>query len=108
MARRFGFHDVSKVGRSDVVPYRPGEQPAKRHARRLYTNLKFQAKVRAWAKSHGIELKISNKGHHWRFILRDNVAEWWPSSAKLVINKAYAAGIHVHDYKQLMKQLTKE
>lgn len=91
-----------------MVPYRRGEDSTRRHARRLYTNLKFRAKVRAWASGHGIDLKISNEGHHWRFMLRDGVAEWWPSSAKLVINRAYDAGIHVHDYAQLMKQLTKK
>jgi|GEM_PF-1728511 len=108
MARRSRFRDVSSVGRSDVVPYRRGEDPAERHARRLYTNLKFQEEVRAWAQRHGIVLKIKNEGHHWIFEYRNRVAEWWPSSAKLVIDRAYSKGIHVHDYKQLIKYLTKE
>jgi len=30
------------------------------------------------------------------------LAEWWPSSAKLVLNKKWEEGIHCHDYKQAL------
>lgn len=108
MARRSKYADTSSLGRSEIVPLRPKESSSGRHARRLYTNLRQQGPIRAWAKQFGIDLKISNEGHHWRFILGTEVAEWWPSSAKLVINRDYAAGIHAHDYEQVMEYLARE
>jgi hypothetical protein len=30
------------------------------------------------------------------------LAEWWPSSAKLVLDKKWGEGIHCHDYKQAL------
>lgn len=35
----------------------------------------------------------------------NQVAEWWPSSAKMVLNKNYPNGIHIHDYQQAMAEL---
>jgi len=105
MARRSRYDDVSSLGRSDVVPYRRWEDPAGRHARRLYTNLKYQADVRVWAQRLGIDLKISNEGHHWRLVFGTRVAEWWPSSAKLVLDRNYDSGVHVHDFQQVVGYL---
>lgn len=108
MARHSRYRDVSTAGSSDIVPYRRGEDAANRHQRRLYINLKLQGEVKGWAKANKIDLQIKNDGHHWIFKFHRSVAEWWPSSAKLVFNRAYEAGIHVHDYKQLMKELTEK
>jgi len=55
-----------------------------------------------------LQLKISNDGHHWSFYAFNaapgdkQLFEWWPSSAKLVINKQWKKGIHVHDLSQLI------
>lgn len=55
----------------------------------------------------GLSLAICNNGHHWNFVSVSPyamfVVEWWPSSAKLVIQRKYNAGIHTHDAVQVMK-----
>jgi hypothetical protein len=35
----------------------------------------------------GTTLRITNEGHHWQIADGGFLAEWWPSSAKLVIGK---------------------
>lgn len=35
------------------------------------------------------------------------IAEWWPSSAKLVLNKDWDNGIHTHDVDQLINELAR-
>jgi hypothetical protein len=50
-----------------------------------------------------LTLRITNEGHHWRIADGGFLAEWWPSSAKLVIGKKWHDGIHCHDYKQALK-----
>ena len=71
-----------------------------RHSRRLAVNLSNQAKLRRWCEENDLTLQITNQGHHWQVMQNGFVAEWWPSSAKLVINKQWHAGIHCHDYEQ--------
>lgn len=107
MRRRDKFEDRSSLGRSDVVPFQRNEGASSRHARRLATNLKCSPEISTWVKSHTIELKITNEGHHWRIIGKGRLAEWWPSSAKLVLDRTYESGIHAHDYKQVMRHLEK-
>jgi len=51
----------------------------------------------------GLTLRITNEGHHWQIADEGFLAEWWPSSAKLVIGKKWHDGIHCHDYKQALK-----
>jgi hypothetical protein len=84
------------------VPYRVGEGARLRHYRRLDANLGFQASVEKWCKSQGFDLRITNNGHHWQLTKDHFLAEWWPSSAKLVLNKEWDQGIHCHDYKQAL------
>ena len=48
-------------------------------------------------------MRITNEGHHWQITGGSLLAEWWPSSAKLVIGKKWHDGIHCHDYKQALK-----
>lgn len=51
-------------------------------------------------------MTVTNHGHHWQFRRADIQADWWPSRAKFVINKDFAKGHHVHDWKQAQTQLT--
>lgn len=97
-----GMYDMKRAGRSKLVPYREDEHASDRHARRLTVNLSYEADVRAWCEARGLALKIGNEGHHWTFKRPTDgwVAEWWPSSAKLVIGRRYDNGIHVHDWTQ--------
>ena len=91
--------------RSRHVPYRQNESWQQRHERRLQFNVGREEAVRAWAQRHGIQLVISNHGHHWRFKRGRRTAEWWPSSARLVLQRDYQKDHHVHDHEQAMKIL---
>ena len=99
------FPDRRSAGPSRAVPYIDGEPSAGRHARRLRAALKAEAKVRAWACGAGVTVGIWNDGHHWRFTKNGRTAEWWPSSAKLVFQGQWDAGVHVHDADQLLRQV---
>ena len=105
--KRHRFRDRTKAGRSRAVPYREYEDRTKRHDRRLAVNLANQHKVEAWCMKRGITLTVSNEGHHWIFRGGKKMAEWWPSSAKFVVDKRWPAGIHVHDYQQAMELVEK-
>lgn len=91
-----------------VVQFDPTEHYADRHRRRLSTNLEFEPAVREWCEKHGVDLRVTNEGHHWQFRAGKMIAEWWPSSAKLVLNKHWRRGIHVHDIYQLFHTLERE
>lgn len=101
-----GQRDVRHVGASGLVPFRPGESASTRHLRRLQTNLEAgRAEVEAWCEAHGVTLEIKNAGHHWIFKREARIVEWWPSSAKLVVGRRYRKGVHVHDWKQAIREL---
>jgi len=102
MARRKSIPDRVRAGRSRIVPYRRGEHFKTRHARRLDANLEQEAKVQEWCSQRGLTLRITNGGHHWQITNGNFLAEWWLSSAKLVIGKSWLNGIHCHDYKQTL------
>lgn len=98
-------HDRRSAGRSCLVPFDGGETPALRHERRWQAALEAREIVRAWCRAAGLGLRISNGGHHWVFTRGSLRVEWWPSSAKLVVNQHYDDGVHVHDVLQLFDQL---
>ena len=100
--RRF---DIKSVGRSTLIPYDPNETKKERHDRRLRENLANRQKLIDWCGACGIQGFITNEGHHWRFVREKKLAEWWPSSAKLVKQKNWNRGIHVHDYEQAKRLL---
>ena len=103
MSRRRSIPDRVSAGRSRIVPYSRDEDFRTRHARRLTTNQEQEASVRRWCQQRGLTLRITNEGHHWQIADGTFMAEWWPSSAKLVIGKRWHEGIHCHDYKQALK-----
>jgi len=107
VARKQSIPDRVRSGRSSIVPYRSGESFKARHFRRLAANLQHEAKLRQWCQQNGLALRITNEGHHWQVTEGRFVAEWWPSSAKLVINKRWREGIHCHDYKQAIETIQK-
>lgn len=101
------YRDRSGMGRSQLIPYQPGESALYRHGRRLMTNLAHSGEVTAWCFERAVTVTISNHGHHWKFIYGHKLAEWWPSSAKLVFERTYHQGVHCHDYGQVMAALSK-
>lgn len=78
-----------------------------RHERRLADNLASGAgEMRAWCAARGWTLQIKNRGQHW--LIRDGsriVAQWWPSSAKLVFGSDFGNGIHTHGWDQVIRLL---
>jgi len=75
------------LGRSDLVPYRKNEYPKHRHYRRLKTNLNWKNDLLQWARANSFQVDIKNEGHHWILVKSEVRVEWWPSSAKLVMNQ---------------------
>jgi hypothetical protein len=47
---------------------------------------------------NGFALRVNNEGHHWMWQKGGFVAEWWPSSAKLVFNRNYDRSFDAHDW----------
>ena len=103
MSRKGSIPDRVSAGRSRIVPYYGGEDFTTRHARRLSANLEQEADVRRRCEQRGLTLRVTNEGHHWQITDGCFLAEWWPSSATLVIGKKWHNGIHCHDYKQALK-----
>lgn len=93
--------------RSKLVPYLADESGSARHDRRLTFNVERRQLVKDWAVKCGIELRIHNDGHHWRFKKGGLFGDWWPSSAKLVLQGKFDQDQHVHDYQQAMNALSK-
>jgi hypothetical protein len=101
------YRDKSSAGRSRICPFVKGEDGTSRHYRRKRFNVSAAEEMRHWCREHGVLLHISNYGHHWSFHLPDKqLWEWWPSSAKLVKNKHWSDGIHVHDYEQVQSLIS--
>jgi hypothetical protein len=47
-------------------------------------------------------LNITNEGHHWKIVFPGKQSiQWWPSSAKLVVNEKWEEGIHCHRWQEL-------
>jgi hypothetical protein len=96
------YRDISSRGRSQLAPFVPGEAPSQRHERRLLVNLDHEQDARFTCDRWGVNLTIHNEGHHWIFLIGKSRVEWWPSSAKCVINQNWTHGLHVHDYWQVI------
>ena len=97
MSRKRSIPDSVTAGRNRVVPYRRSEDFRTRHACRLRANLEQKANLRQWCEQRRLTLRIPNEGHHWQITDGSFPAEWWPSSAKLVIGKRWHDGIHCHE-----------
>ena len=101
MSKRDRYNDVRSAGRSDVAPFVGWQGHQGRHSERMDTALRFRDVMEQWCQAHGLKLTIHNEGHHWKMTNGVLLAEWWPSSAKLVFDKKWANGIHCHDVEQL-------
>lgn len=107
-----GLSDRRNAGRSDSVPFLMGESAKDRHRRRKHAATGEADAALKWAEDNDISIVVRNDGHHWQFHFVDSshvahVAEWWPSSAKLVFDKHWVDGIHCHDIEQVKRQILK-
>lgn len=97
--------DATSAGRSRLTPYIKGEEPKQRHARRLRVSLELLEEAKNFCRENDIVMAVSNEGNHWRFKLPRHMVEWWPSSAKMVVDKKWGKGKHVHDVRQLLREI---
>lgn len=105
------FRDKLSIGTSEICPKIDGEHPKVRHIRRKHFNLQFTNEVRAFCAIHNLRFSVKNFGYHWMVSQKGKngkLVEWWPSTAKVVINKRFSQGIHVHDYRQFIEIIKKE
>ncbi len=111
--------DARKYGPSELVKFDPTENYHARHERRKEVNLENKQVLENWCNVVGWSFEIKNEGHHWifqkAFVSKSStgfsaetfLVEWWPSSAKLVVNKQWDKGVHIHDYLQVRNFLRK-
>lgn len=94
--------DRYTVGPSKLCPWVKGESSGQRHDRRMRVAHIGVDGVRQWCKDRRIQFQVTNHGHHWQFRLPNlRRVEWWPSRAKLVVDKNWQHGYHVHDHGQV-------
>ena len=108
LGNRSRITDSQKIGKSKIVPYKDCETAGERHQRRFETNNRNKIIVQTWCKENRFVLDVKNGGHHWIIKKKNILIEWWPSSAKLVINKEWYNSIYCHDYLQLIDLLSKK
>src|SRR5437667_12414283 len=72
----------------------PDEYKRRRREQRLERTSHQEAQVREWAERYGCSLRVLNDGHHWLLQKPGFMAEWWPSSAKLAVNRVYDRDYH--------------
>ncbi len=82
-----------------------GEPWKARHGRRLGVAMHEEGFASLFCEQHKIAFKITNNGHHWQFRREEWKADWWPVSAHLVLNQAWAKGIHCQDVRQVVSEL---
>ncbi len=113
MTKRKRYRDATSVGTSAICGYRKHETSRQRHKRRKQFALKSRGKLAAWCANRGLSLEVSNENRHWRIVLNgETIVQWWPPTAKCIVGRTvdgrlsrehWKSGIHVHDWKQLIK-----
>ena len=101
------YRDTRSLGPSEAVPFVPGEDAADRHVRRAREAVDQAKPAMVAFARFGVTLTIMNFGGHWIMTHGSRRAEWWPSSAKLVVNQKWQRGIHAHDWTQVLNYLRK-
>ena len=83
----------------------PDEYKRRRRERRMDRTARLESEVRAWAERYGCTLRVLNDGQHWLFQRPGFVAEWWPSSAKLAVNRDYLHACHAPHWAEVSNVL---
>jgi hypothetical protein len=83
----------------------PDEYRRQRRERRMGRTARLEDQVAAWATQHGFSLRVLNDGHHWLFQKAGFMAEWWPSSAKLVVKRDYGSGLDAPHWADVVNAL---
>jgi hypothetical protein len=68
--------------------------------------------LREWCEDNGLTLSVKNNHEHWIFKREDFLAEWWPSTSRLVFNKSWKRYSTVFDSRGvrnfILKRMSKE
>jgi hypothetical protein len=83
----------------------PEEYKKQRRERRMERTSRLEAQARVWAERYGCSLRVLNDGHHWLFQKPGFMAEWWPSSARLAVNRDYDRHIHAPHWAEVLTEL---
>jgi hypothetical protein len=83
----------------------PEEYKRQRRLRRMQRTSDLESEVRAWAVRQGCSLRVLNDGHHWLFQKPGFMAEWWPSSARLAVDRDYGSHIHAPHWAEVVVAL---
>lgn len=102
--------DITGMGKSTLCPKRKDEleSSSDRHFRRKIFNEKQFSVVEEFCQNRGLRFRLLNCKHHWQVSRENTMVEWWPSSAKVIINKNWGRGVHCHDYEQFIGILKKQ
>ena len=71
----------------------------------MWRTSRLESEVRVWAELHGCSLRVLNDGHHWLLQKPGFMAEWWPSSARLAVNRDYGRHIHAPHWAEVVAEL---
>lgn len=63
--------------------------------------------IREWATGAGLALSVRNGGEHWIFERPGFLAEYWPSTRRLVINKRWKKAAFPADAAELRRLIEK-
>lgn len=99
------YRDNTKSNLTTEMHKQQGEHPKDRHERRLQVNKEHADILRNYCQSNGWRFAIKNEGHHWQIRRGNLILDWYPATAKFVVNQQWEKGIHVHDITQIKSYL---
>jgi hypothetical protein len=83
----------------------PDEYKRQQREQRIQRTSNSESQVRACTEQRGCSLRVLNDGHHWLFQKPGFMAEWWPSSARLALNRDYLHDYHAPHWPDVMAVL---
>lgn len=94
---------------SELELWNPEKHHVPRHGRTRAEALDDLRSTRRWGADHAIEVEVSHLGHHWKFHTTNmrHVAEWWPSSGRLVIEAKYKKSLYAPSLCDVLSELEK-
>lgn len=96
------YKDNSKSRFKAQIRHIDGEASGDRHDRRQLHNVGRLGRLRGYCNSNGFDLTVTNEEIHWQIKRGKITIDWWPRTAKMVVNKQWERGIHVHDVGQII------
>jgi hypothetical protein len=69
------------------------------------TKCRLETEVKYDPNENGFKFRVLNEGQHFQIERGVMVLDWWPRTAKMVVNKKWQQAIHVHDTKQIISYL---